>query len=130
MAFDLPVIGQELLAIQVVSPEPLRIGATGTFAQRLRIDVKNSTQKKLLNKFYAAVGRLLILLNSKGEISENESWKYVMKEGEAFFTYKLKSGESFVLKAFDYSGHFRRLRFALSGKQRLSLDLFVSQCSL
>lgn len=124
------MIGQELLALQVRQREPLRLKVDGTFAVRLKNDIRDGRERILLNEFYRALGQFLLLIKDPESVSEKTKWEVESKKGELLAHYDLKSGGQFSLKAFDFDKHFRRMKFSLRGKKEMTLDLFVYQCSL
>jgi hypothetical protein len=130
MAFELPIIGQELLAISVRQKEPLRLKVSGTFSRRLKNDIKGINQKKLLKEFYGALGQFLLLMKSPQDYRDSKGWELESREGELLASYDLKKGGEFSLRAYDFSEYYRSMQFVLNGKERISLDFFVSQCSL
>ena len=130
MAFSLPVIGQELLSITLRQADPVRLKITGTFAKRLQNDIKNKKQQKLLQDFYGAVGRFLLIVKNPENQKFQKLWKLQSREGELVGEYSVSKGVTFSMRAFDLSEKFGRMQFVLRAKEEISLDLFVSNCSL
>ncbi len=130
MAFSLPVIGQELLSITIRETKPLRLGVEGTFAKRLKNDIKNRNQQKLLQTFYGAIGRFLLVAKDPNNSIQQKGWTFVGQEGELLGEYAISKGVTFTMRAFELSENFGRMQFVLRANKEMSLDLFVSQCSL
>lgn len=130
MAFSLPVIGQELLSLTLRETDPLRLQVTGTFARRLKNDIKSKGQQQLLQSFYGAIGRFLLVVKNPDAENLQKRWKFKSLKGELQGEYVVSEDLTFTMRAFDLSEKFGRMNFVLRGSQKLSLDLFVSQCSL
>lgn len=133
LALELPLIGQELIRFK---PSDGGTQVEGTFANRLKIEVKSPKQKKLLNIFYKKTGELLQLIHGKASAKIKEEWDVAIDGENLLATSSIGKKTSFVLKGFDLDKYYRRLtlsyRLKMNGRDKdlFNLQLFVDECHL
>jgi hypothetical protein len=133
LGLDLPVIGQELLYFQYPSEHESKTEVTGTFANRLKLDVTSKKKKRELKSFFFMIGELLSIIDSG---SLREGWSLGEKPGRLVFQKSLGDSQLFSFEAFDASRYFERLSLKLMRKGKfgkfkpvMKMNLFLSQCS-
>jgi hypothetical protein len=133
LGLDLPVIGQEVLFFNYPELGQSETKVSGTFATRLKMDIKSRSKKKELSQFFLMMGELLSIIHT-GKLRNHWIWN---QEAEKLtLERKLKSGEIFHFKAFDAEKHFKKLQLLLEKKNKfgkskrvVKMSLFISQCS-
>lgn len=133
LGMDLPVIGQEVLFFTYPEFANKKTRVSGTFANRLKIDIKSSTQKKELNQFFLMVGELLSIMHDQ---KLRKNWSLSEKSKRLVLERKLGKNKVFRFEAYDTSGYFRKLALSLGpankfgkSKKLTKMTLFLSQCS-
>lgn len=133
LGLDLPVIGQEVLHFSYPDLRSSKTIVSGTFATRLKLDIKSAKQRQDLNRFFLMMGELLSIIDS-GKI--RDSWKFESEAGRLVLNKDLVSGEAFTFEAFAAEDYYEKMSLSLEKKDKfgklfpvMKMNLFLSQCA-
>jgi hypothetical protein len=136
LALGLPLIGQELLVFELPKKDK-RSHVSGTFAKRLKNEVKSKRMRFLLGAFYKNLADLLKIIKDRKTSLESSAWQIYMEKGDFFAKSNVGKNYVFKLRAFEWDKKYERLTMSLSEKNKakaslklLNLELFVSRCDL
>ncbi len=136
LALGLPLIGQELLVFQLPKKDK-RSRVSGTFAKRLKNEVKSKRMRFLLGAFYKNLADLLKIIKDRKTPLEGSAWQIYLEKGDFFAKSNVGKNYVFKLRAFEWDEKYERLTMSLSEKIKmkdslklLNLELFVSRCDL
>ncbi|MCF8058601.1 MAG: hypothetical protein K9K67_04840 [Bacteriovoracaceae bacterium] len=136
LAFGLPLIGEELLVFHLAKNDS-KSGVSGTFATRLKNEIKSKKMKFLLNAFYKNLSELLVILKDRRVSRGDSPWHIYLEDNDFIATSNIGDRYVFKLRAFEWDAMYKRLTMSLSEKSKekplrrlLGLELFISSCDL
>ncbi len=148
LGLNLPIIGQELLELEI----PLNFGehykVKGTFARRLSQDVKSKRDRVLLAKFFQRLSEFVWVVSHKDfNTAQSKGWSFVHDGEDLFGEVEISKSILFKFKAFSFNTEdkfYQRVSLSLAhsesengsrkaqgfDKDYIQLQLFVGACSL
>lgn len=148
MGLNLPLIGQEVLELSIPKKFGDSYSVKGTFAQRLKTDIKSRRDRVLLGKFFQRLTEFSWVVSHEDIASAQKlGWNFYHDGEDVFGEVTISKSYVFKFKAFSFnsSEHFyQRIGLSIAransgsaakraqgfNKDYIQLQLFVSSCSL
>lgn len=137
LALNLPIVGQEVIHFSYKNVLKRRVETSGTFANRISNESKNSSQNRLSELFARSIGELLFMLEREDGLLFGKKWTFSLEPESLIMESNMSHRYAFRVKSFEWDDFYRRVTFSL--KKRLAdkkfgdvfrLELFVSECTL
>ncbi|MBC98678.1 MAG: hypothetical protein CME63_13085 [Halobacteriovoraceae bacterium] len=148
LGLNLPIIGQEILELDIPRKlgEPYKV--RGTFAKRLKLDIKSKRDRVLLGKFFQRLSEFTWVVSHKDTSSaEAHGWGFYHDGEDIFGEVQISKEFTFKFKSFSFNQDekfYERIGLSIARnssskgsrkaqgfeKDYIQLQLFVSSCEL
>ena len=148
LGLNLPIIGQELLELEITESFGEHYKVKGTFARRLNQDIKSKRDRVLLAKFFQRLSEFVWVVSHKDTVkAQSEGWSFYHDGQDLFGEVDISKSIVFKFKAFSFNAEerfYQRVGLSLAksdsskgarkaqgfDKDYIQLQLFVGGCSL